>query len=81
MQGGFIETKHFVTKEITTKKYYQRTGEVAESSFGIEAGMITIPPETEVKGEDVPFADDDMENDFDNWDDANDFANIDDFDW
>ena len=61
LQQGFMEVRHFITKDIIAKKFYQREGAVIqEDSVGFE-NMVTVAPETEG---DSPFSNSDDDDDF-----------------
>ena len=68
-QGGFLYIRHFITKNIKAKKFYQRQGAlIKDNSFGLDSDMTIIAPEDEGN---YPFSntDDDFFGDFDSVDD------------
>ena len=67
-QGGFLYIRHFITKNIKAKKFYQRQGAlIKDNSFGLDSDMTIIAPEDEGN---YPFSntDDDFFGDFDSVD-------------
>jgi len=67
-KGGFLYIRHFITKNIKAKKFYQRQGAlIKDNSFGLDSDMTVIAPEDEGN---YPFSntDDDFFGDFDSVD-------------
>ena len=45
-QGGMIRNRHFVTKDVRAKKFYQRKGSLVENdSFGMEGNLTVLGKE------------------------------------
>ena len=73
LQGGFMIDIHFLTKNVKTKKFYQRQGgSIKDNSFGLDSktsDLTVISPPSE--DEDYPFSNtnEDPFGDFDTMDD------------
>jgi len=63
-KGGFINNCHFLTRNVKTKRFYQRQG-ISLNDFGLDSKTsnltLIVPPSEE---EDYPFAKNDDEDDF-----------------